>query len=42
MTGKILDTTGQDWSSVFGINGAVDVLGGLAFILLYDSKKEFD
>jgi len=42
VTGQILDATGQDWSSVFGINGAVDVLGGLAFILLYDSKKEFD
>jgi len=42
VTGQILDATNQNWSGVFGLNAAVDIVGGLAFIALYDSRKEFD
>jgi len=42
LTGKILDATDQNWSYVFGLNSFIYVLGGLAFISLYDSRKEFD
>jgi ACS family sodium-dependent inorganic phosphate cotransporter len=42
VTGQILDATNQNWSGVFGLNAAVDVVGGLAFIALYNSRKEFD
>jgi len=42
LTGRILDVTHQDWSVVFGLNAAVNVLGALAFLTLYDSKREFD
>ncbi len=42
LTGRILDYTGQDWSIVFGINAIVYFLGAIAFVSLYDSKKEFD
>lgn len=42
VTGQILDATGQDWSICFGINGVVDIIGGLAFVSLYNSKREFD
>lgn len=42
VTGQILDATNQNWSGVFGLNAAIDVLGGLAFVLLYNSKKEFE
>jgi ACS family sodium-dependent inorganic phosphate cotransporter len=41
-TGQILDMTGQNWSQVFSINAGIDVVGALAFIALYNSKKEFD
>ena len=41
-TGQILDATNQNWSGVFGLNAAIDILGGLAFVLLYNSKKEFE
>lgn len=42
VTGQILDATNQNWSGVFGLNAAIDILGGLAFVLLYNSKKEFE
>jgi MFS transporter, ACS family, solute carrier family 17 (sodium-dependent inorganic phosphate cotransporter), other len=40
--GQILDANGQDWSIVFGINAIVNILGGTAFVALYNSKREFD
>ena len=40
--GQVLDLTEQDWSVVFSMNSAVSILGAVAFLLLYDSKKEFD
>lgn len=40
-TGLILDQT-HDWSVVFAMNAAVNVLGAIAFIALFDSKREFD
>ena len=42
LTGRILDATSQNWALVFGLNSIVYFLGGVAFILLYDSRKEFD
>jgi hypothetical protein len=42
LTGDILDNTGQDWSTVFRLVALVDAVGALAFISLYDSKREFD
>jgi ACS family sodium-dependent inorganic phosphate cotransporter len=42
LTGQILDLTDQNWSIVFGINSIVYALGAIAFVALYDSKKEFD
>ena len=42
LTGKILDATDQNWSYVFGLNAFVYMLGGLAFVSLYDARKEFD
>jgi len=42
LTGDILDKTGQDWSSVFSLVALVDVVGALAFVVLYNSKREFD
>ena len=42
LTGKILDATDQNWTYVFGLNAFVYMLGGLAFISLYDARKEFD
>jgi len=42
LTGKILDSTNQEWSYVFGLNAFIYMLGGLAFVTLYDSRKEFD
>ena len=42
LTGKILDATHQNWSYVFSLNAFVYVLGGLAFVTLYDARKEFD
>ena len=41
-TGVVLDLSHQDWSIVWYMNAAVNVLGALAFIGLYDSKREFD
>lgn len=41
-TGQILDSTNQNWSVVFGLNAIIDILGGLAFVILYNSKKEFE
>eukprot|EP00978_Attheya_sp_CCMP212_P018340 scaffold50046_cov46-Attheya_sp.AAC.1 len=41
-TGQILDATHQDWSTIFGLNAAINIVGAIAFITLYDSKKEFD
>lgn len=40
--GQVLDATGQDWSLVFGLNAFVNVLGATAFVVLYNSKREFD
>lgn len=42
LTGRLLDLTDQNWSYIFGINSVVFALGATAFVLLYDSKKEFD
>ncbi|GAX10422.1 MFS transporter, ACS family, solute carrier family 17 (sodium-dependent inorganic phosphate cotransporter), other [Fistulifera solaris] len=42
LTGRILDANGQDWSLVFGLNALIYVLGAISFIILYDSKKEFE
>ena len=42
ITGQILDLTQQDWSTVFALNGAINLLGATAFVALYDSKREFD
>jgi len=42
VTGQILDATSQDWSIVWGLTGCINILGALAFVWLYDSKKEFD
>jgi len=42
LTGQILDYTENNWSYVFGLNAFVDILGALAFIALYNSKREFD
>lgn len=42
LTGQILDLTDKNWSVVFGLNACVDVVGALAFIALYNSKREFE
>ena len=42
VTGQVLDFTGQNWSQVYSINAGIDIIGALAFIALYDSRKEFD
>ena len=42
LSGRILDAMNQDWSYVWGITSLVFAIGGLSFINLYDSKKEFD
>jgi hypothetical protein len=42
LTGRLLDLTDQNWSYIFGINSIVFALGAVAFVTLYDSKKEFD
>lgn len=42
VTGQMLDFTDQNWAGVFGLNGVVDILGGLAFVALYNSRKEFE
>merc|ERR1712071_331970 len=36
LTGQILDSTDNNWSLVFGCNAGIDVVGALAFLLLYD------
>jgi hypothetical protein len=39
-TGQILDSTFQDWSTVlFGLSAAINIVGAVAFITPYDSKK---
>lgn len=40
-TGVVLDQT-HDFSLVYYINAGINVLGAIAFISLYDSKREFD
>ena len=42
VTGLVLDWSHQDWSIVWYMNAAVNVLGALAFIGLYDAKREFE
>jgi ACS family sodium-dependent inorganic phosphate cotransporter len=42
ITGQVLDMTNQDWSYVFGLNAFVYVLGAVAFLAWYDSKREFE
>lgn len=42
IAGQILDATDKNWAGVFGLNACVDLIGGLAFIALYDSKREFE
>ena len=41
-TGLILDATNQDWSWVFGLIAASNLVGNAAFVALYDPKQEFD
>lgn len=41
VTGQILDSTHQDWSYVFGVTAGINILGATAFVLLFDSKREF-
>ncbi len=42
VTGQVLDLTNQDWSQVYSINAGIDIIGALAFIGFYNSRKEFD
>jgi len=45
ITGKLLDameTNQAGWTAVYQLNAAVCVAGALCFLLLYDSKKEFE
>lgn len=49
VTGRLLDQMadaegnyGSGWALVFQSNAAICVVGALAFLFLYDSKKEFD
>jgi len=45
ITGKLLDSMGTNeagWTAVYQLNAAVCVAGALCFLLLYDSKKEFE
>jgi len=45
ITGKLLDameTNEAGWTAVYQLNAAVCVAGALCFLLLYDSKKEFE
>ena len=41
-TGVLLDCTENDWSYVFTIIASINVFGALAFLWLFDSKREFD
>ena len=41
-TGVILDSTQNDWSIIFSLIAGTNVAGALAFLLLFDSKREFD
>lgn len=44
-TGQILDMMSDNaagWTTVFQLNAAICVAGALSFLLLYDSKKEFE
>jgi predicted MFS family arabinose efflux permease len=42
VTGRVLDLTNQDWSVVFLMTAVINVIGAIAFVSLYDSKREFD
>ena len=42
VTGQILESTDQNWSEVFALNGGIDVIGALAFLILYNAKQEFE
>ena len=42
LTGQVLDITEQDWSVVFALNAGINVLGAVAFISLFNSRREFD
>jgi len=46
VTGQLLDkmaeSEGSGWAIVYQLNAAVCVAGALAFLFLYDSKKEFE
>lgn len=42
LTGRLLDSSDQDWSLVYALNALIYVLGAVAFIILYDSKREFE
>ena len=44
VTGKILDAVsdGTGWVSVFQLNAAICTIGALCFVVLYDSKREFE
>lgn len=41
-TGVVLDSTQNDWGLVFTMIASINVMGGLAFLSLFDSKREFD
>lgn len=42
VTGQILESTDQNWSEVFALNAGVDVMGAVAFLALYDARREFE
>ena len=46
VTGRLLDgiadADGSGWAAVYRLNAGICVAGALAFLLLYDSKKEFE
>lgn len=42
VTGQILDLTHQDWSYVFCLSSCAAAVGATAFVVLYESRREFD
>lgn len=41
-TGVLLDWTQNDWGYAFFLIAGINVFGAVAFLLLFDSKREFD
>lgn len=40
--GQVLDATDQNWSIIFSLNAGISIIGAIAFVLLFDSKREFE